>query len=447
MPLLELHVVGVDAEARALLLSDRTDGRGGRFWVSVDEHFVATVDLAMVEAARHPAIPARPPAPPPAPAAPHASGPRLTPGTKSTRSRPPRAARTAAPVPPAAPASPRQPAPVPRPAPTPAGPAPAPAPPASPRPSGTVPASHPAARPLPGPVSSLSPREIQARLRQGRSVAEVARDAGVGADWIDRFAAPIIAEQRAAIERAGRLRFATPRRGESALPLAEAVHRNLLRRGVRLSPAEIAQRWSAFHQDAGQWVVRFEYLHRRRAFRADWLVDVHARTLSSINPLAAQLAFADDALTSLTFEPAQPRPAPRSSTRSSPTRSSPTSRAPARRGAAPDPVAAVPAEARGVASSEPAAVMPRDRVAATTRVPAGARATLPAATGDGADPPAPGASSRRGRARPPRVTGAPRGNDAEVPADASPSPAQPSARPARRRGTDPSSGRTPRARS
>lgn len=307
--MLELHVVGVDAEARALLLSDRTDGRGGRFWVQLDDEFVAVVDQAIVAAAQ------------PRPSARRSSGPGASPMPYPGLPDPPAPAESWH---------------------------------GEDRPGRGLPTAHPAARPGAGPASSLSPREIQARLRQGRTLKEVAEEAGVGVEWIDRFSGPVLAELRAAVEWAGALRLSTPRKGESALNLAEAVRRNLLRRGVRLTDAEIASRWSASHQDGGQWAVRFDYVSRQRPFRAEWLVDLHSRTLRAVNPLAAQLGFAEDASTAPEW--VTPEPAP--------TRT-------------------VPAGARGrpAARAAPAKADPEaggGRVAATTRVPPGARATLPA---------------------------------------------------------------------
>lgn len=125
-------------------------------------------------------------------------------------------------------------------------------------------------------------------------MTEVAAEAGVGIDWIDRFAAPILAEQRAAVDRAGALRFTTARKGESALPLADAVQRNLLRRGIRVTADEIAEHWSAWHTGGSEWVVRLEYAGQQKSVKAEWLVDFAERTLSARSPLAAQLAFVED---------------------------------------------------------------------------------------------------------------------------------------------------------
>ncbi|HMC04205.1 MAG TPA: septation protein SepH, partial [Actinomycetota bacterium] len=47
------------------------------------------------------------------------------------------------------------------------------------------------------PVRSvLTPKEIQAELRSGRTVQEVAQLAGTDTSWIERFLSPILAERK-----------------------------------------------------------------------------------------------------------------------------------------------------------------------------------------------------------------------------------------------------------
>ena len=62
--------------------------------------------------------------------------------------------------------------------------------------------------------SALTPREMQARLRAGRSIEEVAAEAGVDTEWVARFAVPILAEQAQVVELARSLVYAKPRLGE-----------------------------------------------------------------------------------------------------------------------------------------------------------------------------------------------------------------------------------------
>lgn len=141
----------------------------------------------------------------------------------------------------------------------------------------------------PRPQSSLSPREIQARLRAGRSIDEVAKEAGVDATWVERFAVPILAEQGRVAEQAITFTYTKPRHGPSAVPLAAAVRRNLADRGIRLADDEFERSWGAYHQDGTRWVVRFAYRSRGRAQVAEWDVDVAERELVARNRLAGQL--------------------------------------------------------------------------------------------------------------------------------------------------------------
>src|SRR5215475_1599957 len=48
---------------------------------------------------------------------------------------------------------------------------------------------------IPRAESQLSVREMQQRLRAGQTIHQVARAAGVGDEWVARFAIPIQAEQ------------------------------------------------------------------------------------------------------------------------------------------------------------------------------------------------------------------------------------------------------------
>lgn len=141
--------------------------------------------------------------------------------------------------------------------------------------------------------SGLSPREIQARLRAGRTVEEVAAEAGVGTDWVDRFAAPVLAEQAAAVARAGDSTLHTARKGQSDRPLEASVLRNLADRNVMMTAAEFASGWSALHLIDHDWLVRFRFRSRGRAMVAEWTYDTGSGTLTSRNRLGLELGFVD----------------------------------------------------------------------------------------------------------------------------------------------------------
>src|SRR4051812_33891790 len=76
-----------------------------------------------------------------------------------------------------------------------------------------TPAELEAYRQVERPQSALTVREVQARLRRGLSVEQVAAHAGVEPSWIARFAAPVIAEQAEIIRTVRSLRFAKARLG------------------------------------------------------------------------------------------------------------------------------------------------------------------------------------------------------------------------------------------
>lgn len=112
--------------------------------------------------------------------------------------------------------------------------------------------------------SSLSVREIQARLRQGRSVADVAKAAGVEPDWVERFAPPVLAERAQVVSRVRQAHLERARLGRSELPVGEAVRKSLADRGVALTAEEFDQAWSARQVAEGRWTVRFRFHYRAK---------------------------------------------------------------------------------------------------------------------------------------------------------------------------------------
>src|SRR5437762_4932350 len=149
-------------------------------------------------------------------------------------------------------------------------------------------------RPRPArPASRLTPREIQARLRGGRSIPEVAAEAGVPLDWIDRFAAPIAAEQARMVDRARVMTFSKQRIGQSSQPLGISVRWNLLDKGVLLSEDEFEGGWSAFQLQDEIWMIRFRYTSRSRLQSAEWELDAGAQRLTARNRLATDLGYVE----------------------------------------------------------------------------------------------------------------------------------------------------------
>lgn len=124
--------------------------------------------------------------------------------------------------------------------------------------------------------SQLSPREIQARIRAGHSVEEVARAAGISADRVERYAGPVVAEREHVVEQALR---APGRRASagSAPSLGELVQSRL---GAQGAVAE-ATEWDAWRgDDDARWTVRLAYLAGDRARTATWTFDPRGRVLT-----------------------------------------------------------------------------------------------------------------------------------------------------------------------
>ena len=139
--------------------------------------------------------------------------------------------------------------------------------------------------------SALTPREMQARLRAGRTIEEVAAEAGVDNEWVARFAVPILAEQAQVVELARALVYAKPRLGESTQPLGASVMQNLADRGIFLLDDVAAGGWSAFQLHDSVWMVRFRYRARGKDQEAQWELEVPTGRLRARNRQASDLAY------------------------------------------------------------------------------------------------------------------------------------------------------------
>ena len=246
----------------------------------------------------------------------------------------------------------------------------------------------PAAVARPSVASGLTPREIQSRLRAGHSIEEVASEAGVDVEWVDRFAAPVLAEQSAAVERAGRAVLHTPRKGPSDRPLEASIRRNLVERGVVMAEEDFSNGWAARHLVDTDWLITFRFRQRGRAMTAEWLLNTANGALTTRNRLGADLGFIEPgrrltaaALPDDPEAPAVAGPA-RSARRKAPVRKraakrAGTARAGAVKGAG---VAKRPAASKRPAAAKRAAVAKRARVAKRPAVAKSAAVAKRAAT-------------------------------------------------------------------
>ena len=145
--------------------------------------------------------------------------------------------------------------------------------------------------------SSLSPRDIQTRIRAGSTLEDVAKVAGIPLDRVERFAAPVLAER----EHMARLAMASSvrRRGETSghRSLRLAVTERLGARGVDLETVA----WDSYRLSDGRWTVTADYRSGETSRHATFTFDASGRF---------SIAEDDEARWLLGEHPAHQRPSP-----------------------------------------------------------------------------------------------------------------------------------------
>lgn len=123
-------------------------------------------------------------------------------------------------------------------------------------------------------TSTLSPREIQQRLRAGLTPAELAELTGEPIAAIEKFAPPVLAERTYVIEQARSTRIG---RDSGAPVLDDLVTDRLAARGV--DPESIV--WEAWRAPDEPWRVAVDFKVEDRTVRAMWTYDHSARSLTA----------------------------------------------------------------------------------------------------------------------------------------------------------------------
>ena len=134
--------------------------------------------------------------------------------------------------------------------------------------------------------SQLRPREIQARIRAGASVEQVAAAAGVPEQKIERFAYPVLLERFRTAENAQR---AHPVRadGPDNRTLGDVVAHTFGLRGQAYEGA----RWDSWKGEDGRWVVALGWRAGRSENRAHWTFQpgAHGGTVTALDEHASDL--------------------------------------------------------------------------------------------------------------------------------------------------------------
>lgn len=139
------------------------------------------------------------------------------------------------------------------------------------RPDGQGESTATAAPPAGGTPPSLSPRDIQARIRAGESADEVARIAGVPVDRVLRYAGPVLQERAMLAQHARRTKL---RSSSSGASLAEVTDARLAQHGVDAEKVS----WDAYRRDDGTWRIVATWPSGKATAQAVWELD-KARTL------------------------------------------------------------------------------------------------------------------------------------------------------------------------
>ncbi|CRZ18737.1 septation protein SepH [Mycolicibacterium neworleansense] len=132
----------------------------------------------------------------------------------------------------------------------------------------------------------LRPKEIQAKIRAGASVEQLAAAAGVPVERVERFAHPVLLERARAAELAAAAHPVLAD-GPAVLTLLETVTSALVARG--LDPDSIA--WDAWRNEDSRWTVQLAW----KAGRSDNLAHfrftpgAHGGTVAASDDAARQL--------------------------------------------------------------------------------------------------------------------------------------------------------------
>lgn len=138
--------------------------------------------------------------------------------------------------------------------------------------------------------SQMRPREIQARIRAGASVEQVAQEAGVPHSKIERFAYPVLLERSRAAQMAQAGHPLRPD-GPAVHTLADIVGQAFRARGHDIDIAT----WDAWKDEDGYWVAQLQWQAGRTTNVAHWRYqpDAHGGTITALDDTATQLVDPD----------------------------------------------------------------------------------------------------------------------------------------------------------
>ncbi|MCK2201413.1 septation protein SepH [Corynebacterium callunae] len=134
---------------------------------------------------------------------------------------------------------------------------------------------------------TMSPREIQIRVRAGASIAELAEENGVTEARIEPYAHPVLLE-RARIAELAKQSHPIRENGPAKLTLWEVLATAFATRGHDLTSAV----WDSYKDATNQWIVRVDWKAGLSDNHAEWTLNLHNTsnpTADPRTPVAADL--------------------------------------------------------------------------------------------------------------------------------------------------------------
>jgi hypothetical protein len=130
---------------------------------------------------------------------------------------------------------------------------------------------------------TLSPRDIQTRIRAGESAEDIAASASVQVDRVLRYAGPVLQERAMLAQAARRARLATSERGDR---MSNVVDLKLGAHGV--DPEAVS--WDAWRTEDGSWMVQASWSSGKTTARAKWKLDRGRQTVAPDDEMAQFLS-------------------------------------------------------------------------------------------------------------------------------------------------------------
>ena len=146
--------------------------------------------------------------------------------------------------------------------------------------------------------TGITPRDIQTRIRRGESVADIASEAGVDEQRIERFAGPVLAERA---HQARRAATTVVKRKTGEETIENIVVRQLESHDIDCSDLI----WDSWRRDDGRWSISLTWNVGSGTGTATWVFDPKSQTVIAADDQARWIF--EDSSTTPSQEPARPR--------------------------------------------------------------------------------------------------------------------------------------------